>query len=427
MKGADEVPARILIADDQSDVLVALGLLLKPEGYLVKRVTSPPQVMAALAEAPFDLLLMDCNYTRDTTSGQEGLDLLSQVRARHEALRIVVMTAWGSLELAVEAMRRGAQDFVSKPWDNARLLTTVHTQLELGRALSEARRLREHLLEQEREARLALEAKNTELERARQVAEAANEAKSRFLANMSHELRTPLTAIIGYSEMLAEEAPDLGAEALLPDLEKIQAAARHQLVLINEILDLAKIEAGKMTLAIEEFQVADVVDEVIATVRPLVAKNGNRLALACPSDPGVMRSDRIKLRQILFNLLSNAAKFTDGGLVTIRVRSGERTADAEGTEPGGDPLVRSGSWLVFEVSDTGLGMSAEQVSRLFQAFSQAEASIASKYGGTGLGLAISRKFARLMGGDIEVQSEPGQGSRFAVRLPRDARPEASAA
>lgn len=420
MKGSAEAPARILIADDQPDVLVALGLLLKPEGYLVKRVTSPPQVLAALEGEEFDLLLMDCNYTRDTTSGQEGLDLLSQVRARHEALRIVVMTAWGSLELAVEAMRRGAQDFVSKPWDNARLLTTVRTQLELGRALSEARRLREDLLEHEREARLALEAKNAELERARQVAEAASEAKSRFLANMSHELRTPLTAIIGYSEMLAEEAPDLGADALLPDLQKIQAAARHQLILINEILDLAKIEAGKMTLAMEEFAVGGVLEEVIATVRPLVAKNGNRLAVECPSDPGVMRSDRIKLRQILFNLLSNAAKFTESGLVTVRV------SDGESGEGSGEPVRRSGPWLVFEVSDTGLGMTAEQVGRLFQAFSQAEASIASKYGGTGLGLAISRRFARLMGGDIAVRSEPGRGSRFAVRLPRDARPADSA-
>jgi signal transduction histidine kinase/putative methionine-R-sulfoxide reductase with GAF domain len=232
--------------------------------------------------------------------------------------------------------------------------------------------------------------------------EEASGHKSEFLANMSHELRTPLNAIIGYSEMLQEEAEDLGEAALLPDLGKINAAGKHLLELINDILDLSKIEAGKMDLYLETFSVQDLVRDVAAIVRPLVDKNVNTLVVNCPDDVGVMHADLTKVRQALFNLLSNAAKFTDHGTITL---------DAS-RESGAD-----GDWLTFAVSDTGIGMTDEQLGRLFEAFSQAEASTRTKYGGTGLGLAISRQFCRLMGGDITVISAYGEGSTFTVRLP----------
>ncbi len=244
-------------------------------------------------------------------------------------------------------------------------------------------------------------------EQARQAADAANQAKSQFLANMSHELRTPLNAIIGYSEMLQESAQEDGHPAYVPDLAKIGAAARHQLSLINDILDLSKIEAGKTTLYLEEFAVEPMVRDVAATIQPLVARNGNQFAVECPADIGSMRADLTKVRQTLFNLLSNAAKFTEKGTITLRVI---RTRNSQL------------STLNFVVTDTGIGMSREQIARLFEAFAQADPSTTRKFGGTGLGLAISRKFCRMMGGDLTVASEPGKGSTFTATLPAEVQP-----
>jgi adenylate cyclase len=255
-----------------------------------------------------------------------------------------------------------------------------------------------------------LKRREDEVAAARDEAMQATQAKSQFLASMSHELRTPLNAIIGYSEMLHEEAEALGQDAFLPDLEKIQGAGRHLLDLINNILDLSKIEAGKMDVLIEDFEVGALIAEVQSVVQPLMAKNANALVVNAAPDLGSMRSDQTKLRQNLFNLLSNAAKFTKQGTITLAARRLKRDER---------------DWLEFKVRDTGIGMTEAQLGKLFQAFAQAEASTSRDYGGTGLGLAITKQFCKMLGGDVAVESTPGAGSTFIIALPATG-PEAKA-
>ena len=240
------------------------------------------------------------------------------------------------------------------------------------------------------------------LQRAKEEAEAVNQAKSVFLANMGHELRTPLNHIIGYSEMLQEEAEEAGQEEFIPDLQKIRGAGKHLLELINAILDLSKIEAGKMDLFLETITIAPMIQDIVTTMKPLVDKNANTLEVHCADDLGTMWADPTKVRQALFNLLSNACKFTERGTITLGVIR---------------EMVDGAAWIRFRVTDAGIGMTPEQIGKLFQAFHQADASATRKYGGTGLGLAISQRICQMMGGEITVESALGQGSTFTISLP----------
>lgn len=290
-------------------------------------------------------------------------------------------------------------------YEIGRLARDLNAMRESLKALIGERRQNEKRLE---DANLTLEQKveerTRELQSKTQQIEVASQLKSQFLANMSHELRTPLNAIIGVTEMLHEDAVDLKREDEIEPLERVLRAAKHLLALINDILDLSKIEAGKMDIHIESCAIAPLIGDVVQTIGTMVAKNGNQVVVDCAVDIGTMNADHMRVRQALLNLASNANKFTERGTVTIAAR--------RVTEAGRE-------WVTLAVADTGIGLTPEQMGKLFQDFVQADASTTRKYGGTGLGLAISRRFCQMMGGDITVESEVGRGSTFTIRLPAD--------
>jgi signal transduction histidine kinase/DNA-binding response OmpR family regulator len=311
-----------------------------------------------------------------------------------------------SLKLKREQLIKNLQEAENRLAHTNRVLEeTIQSRV------TEIQKVNDRLADEVRERKLmeSLLAHNVKIaDEARERAEEANRTKSEFLANMSHELRTPLNAIIGYSEILEEDAADNDQDFLINDIKKIRKAGKHLLSLINDVLDLAKIESGKVDLYLESFDVSKMVKDIVDTIQPTCEKNNNKLVVNCSEKVGLMRSDFTKVRQCLFNLLSNASKFTNNGEVKLTIDlSISKTKTGETQKS-----------VHFIVQDTGIGMKAEHCQKLFQAFSQADSSTTRKYGGTGLGLAITQNFINMMGGEVTVESEFGVGSTFTLKLPQ---------
>ena len=365
---------------------------LKEQSVVIKTGLTDLTRMAAFAEHAPGLIVSLDTHSEIHYINPAGFRLLSKLGVDEEHLLKILPAKLSTLATQIIHSQNPVTD-LQVSYNNRTLLWTlapvrgqniIHAY---GEDVTEAKQAEE-------EARAALVEKLS--------AESANQAKSQFLANMSHELRTPLNAILGYSQILEEEAAEEGFEHLSPDLQKIQIAGKHLLSLINEILDLSKIEAGRMELFLEEFNLDELLSEVVSTAQPLASNNGNQLEVHRSGMLGQVRSDATKLRQILFNLISNATKFTKDGRISVYTSS-DRVNDRD--------------WFTFEVQDSGIGMTSEQLQRVFRPFSQADNSTTRKYGGTGLGLAITKRFCEMLGGSVSVISNPGQGTTFSVRLP----------
>jgi signal transduction histidine kinase/CheY-like chemotaxis protein len=315
-----------------------------------------------------------------------------------QLVKMAQIVAGGNLRYTLPVTRRD---------EFGTLIASFNTMVEGLRKREQAEREREEARHEREQA-----------ERERKIAEAANRAKSTFLANMSHELRTPLNAIIGYSEMLQEDAEESGNTEIAADLNKIHSAGKHLLALISDILDYSKIEADRMELHPEVVDIAQLIEETIGSVEPMILKNNNTFTLKRDANLGSMRTDPMRVRQVLLNILSNAAKFTRGGMIALEVvRTETRTTLSNAPDEETAPVCSVDSAVMFRISDTGIGMTQEQLGRLFQPFTQADVSTTRKYGGTGLGLAITRNLCHMMGGDVLVESEYGHGTTFTVVLP----------
>jgi signal transduction histidine kinase len=371
-----------LVVDDRVLIGKALRLMLAPERDIEICFCTDPELALRLATAIAPTCIMQDLVMPEV----DGLKQLRRYRADPglKDIPVIVLSSREDPKVKAEAFAAGANDYLVKLPDKVEVVARIryHSRAYVN------------LLE--RDQAFAI------LEDNRRMLVEANAAKSTFLANMSHELRTPLNAILGFSELLREEAEDAGQEDLIPDLKKIEAAGSHLLDLINDVLALSRIEAGKMNLFLETFEIAALIQEVFESVSPLVEKNANTLEGGNNRKLGLMKADLPKVRQILNNLISNACKFTEGGTISLEVH---REIDDEV------------EWVLFEVTDTGSGIDAEQIDNLFRAYMQDGASTDREFGGSGLGLELSQRYCEMMGGRITVESAVGKGSTFRVRLP----------
>jgi signal transduction histidine kinase len=405
--------SKILVVDDEADFPALINRnfrkRIKNNELSFLFANNGREALEILEDATdIDVVLTDINMPE-----MDGLTLLAEIRQINPDIKSVVISAYDDVNKVRLAMNQGAFDFLTKPIDFQDLEITINKTIETVHQLKENRRL----LQEKKEA------------------EAANRAKSVFLANMSHELRTPLNAIIGYSEILQEDAIELGwGEDSVNDLNKIYTAGRHLLAIINDILDFSKIEAGKMEIHSESFNLKLLIDNILATIQPLIQQNNNTLIVNCDSQSNVINTDQLKIRQIVLNLLSNAAKFTENGTITFTIAQiceissyTDQVSNHDLSEMNNDNFDyqdhqdnehnNATNYLIITVTDTGIGIPEEQLKNLFEPFTQADSSTTRRYGGTGLGLAISRYFCNMMGGDISVKSVVDEGSEFTVRIP----------
>jgi signal transduction histidine kinase len=378
----------ILIVDDTIPNLQLLSKMLTDEGYKVRAVPSGAMALTAAQSAPPDLILLD--IALPDLNGYEICQCLKR-DDRTRNVPILFISALDDEMDKVKAFEVGGVDYITKPFQIAEVVARVETHLNLQLFQDQLRQTNEKLI-----------TANQQLAQARDEALRANQAKSVFLANISHELRTPLNTILGYTELLQEEAMEAGSDQYLSDLQKIHHAGSHLLTLLNDLLDLSKVEAGKLTFHITTFDVRAVVASVIADERISVEKNNNAFTTEIDPMLSEMVGDETKVKQILFNLISNAAKFTSNGNVSFAAHQ----------------IKRHGKlWIEFRVADTGIGIPPEKIKNLFDPFVQADESIATQYGGTGLGLALTKRLCQIMGGSIQMSSELNVGTIFVVNLP----------
>lgn len=409
----------LYLEDDQADIELVKALLANENIKCTLVTAGDKDEFLSILEGNngFDLILSDNNLP-----DYDALSALEFVTEQYPSLPFIILSGTLGEEQAIDSMKRGATDYVLKD-RMSRLVPAIQRALEESKVRAERIRAEQELIKAHAELEKRVIARTTDLNkanielrneishrikieqellRAMDMVDQASRAKAQFLANMSHELRTPLNAIIGYSEMLQEDARLRGLADFDSDLRKIRDAGKHLLALISDVLDLSKIEAGRMQVSLETFNIRELVRMVEETCQPIAIANGNALIVEIGEDVDSMISDQVRVRQCLLNLLSNASKFTENGEITLQVNR----VFEEGNE-----------WILFQVRDTGIGMTQGQIDKIFGDFTQAGADISARYGGTGLGLAIVRDLSRLLGGDVTVESAVGNGSLFVLKLP----------
>lgn len=382
----------VLVVDDIAANRHLLGETLEPRGYEVLLANNGEMALKVASKAHPNVILLDVNMP-----DMDGYEACRRLKAAPETreIPVIFVTANDDPESLVQGFRAGGVDYITKPFKEQEVLMRVETHLKIHSLKSALRASNRELADKN----AALE---TEVERRREAesrANEANEAKSRFLSFISHEMRSPLNAIIGFSEELVDALEAETQTESRADAQSIHRSGHHLLSLINNLLELSKIEAGKMDLDLEEFCPRQLIHELARDMEPLIRKRANTLRIEEESLPSPMRADPTKTKQALMNLISNASKFTENGSIAIKLSH------------------ENGEGVRIDVTDSGIGMNSEEMGRLFEAYQQANEQTSKRYGGTGLGLAISRQYCRLMGGDLSVASAPGRGSTFSIRLP----------